>query len=42
MPKDEIVFVDNKDVMAYIQLIYQTYNIKDPLSMEENSEMKVS
>jgi hypothetical protein len=39
MQKDEIVLVDNKDVMAYIQLIYQAYNIKDPLSMEGNVEM---
>lgn len=31
--------MDNKDVMTYIQLIYQTYNIKDPLSNEESSKI---
>ncbi len=32
MQSEEIVLVDNQDVMAYIQLIYQTYNIRDPLT----------
>lgn len=33
--KDEINLVDNRVVMEYIQFIYETYNIKDPLKDSE-------
>lgn len=33
--KDEITLVNNRVVMEYIQLIYETYNIKDPLKDRE-------
>ena len=32
----EITFLDNKEVMEYIYLVYDRYNIKDPL--EDNYE----
>lgn len=34
--------IDNKEVMEYIHLIYKTYQIKDPLNDQQNTDDEVT